>query len=98
MRLYTIGFVVMLAVIVWLAAEAQQPGKMARVGCLVAGPITPERSHSGLEALRQGLRELGWVEGQNLVIELRVGEEKYEQYVDFAAELVGRKVDLIFAS
>ena len=81
-----------------LAAGAQPAGKVARVGCLVVGPHTPERPHSGLEAFRQGLRALGWVEGQNLVIESRVGEDKYEQYVGLAAELVGLNVDVIFAS
>ena len=78
-----------------LAAGAQQAGKVARVGYLAASPITPERPHSGLAALRQGRRELGWVEGQNLVIETRSGEDKYEQYVDLATELVRRKVDVI---
>ena len=98
MRLPTVGFVLMLALVVLLAAEAQQAGKMARIGCLVAGPLTPERPHSCLVALRQGLRALGWVEGQNLVIETRAGEDMYAQYVDLAAELVGRQVDVIVAN
>ncbi len=98
MRLHTVGCVVMLALALLLTAEAQQAAKVARVGCLVGGPLTPERPHSGLAAFRQGLHALGWVEGQNLVIEIRVGEDKYEQYVSLAAELVGLKVDVIFAS
>jgi len=98
MRLPPVGFVLILALVVLRAAEAQQAGKMARIGCLVAGPLTPERPHSCLVALRQGLRALGWVEGQNLVIETRAGEDTYAQYVDLAAELVGRQVDVIVAN
>src|SRR2546427_2628329 len=80
-----------------LAARAQQAGQVARVGYLAFSPITPGQAPS-LEAFRQGLRALGWVEGQNLVIETRSGEDRYERYADLATELVRLKVDVIVTS
>jgi putative ABC transport system substrate-binding protein len=78
-----------------LAAEAQQPAKTPRIGVLSA------RSASdfwpALEAFRQGLRERGWIEGQNVVLEYRWGEGRYDRLADLAAELVRLKVDVIFA-
>lgn len=77
-----------------LAAEAQQPAKVARIGYLESGdPGTPL-----VEAFRQGLRDLGWVEGQNIAIEVRAAEGKYDRLPELAAELVRLKVDVIFAS
>jgi putative tryptophan/tyrosine transport system substrate-binding protein len=80
--------------VVPLAAEAQQAAKVARVGFLAPDSTTPERMRE-LEAFRQGLPELGWVEGQNLVIEARYTKDRYERLPDLAAELVGLKVDVI---
>jgi putative ABC transport system substrate-binding protein len=80
-----------------LAAGAQQAGQVARVGYLAFSPITPGQAPS-LEAFRQGLRALGWVEGQNLVIETRSGEDRYERYADLVTELVSLKVDVIVTS
>jgi len=79
-----------------LAAVAQQTGKVARIGYL--GPTSPSSSSSLLDAFRQGLRELGWVEGQNIVIDYRFAEGRYDRLPDLAAELVRLKVDLIVAS
>ncbi len=79
-----------------LAADAQQTGKVARIGYL--GPTSPSSSSSLLDAFRQGLRELGWVEGQNIVIDYRFAEGRYDRLPDLAAELVRLKVDLIVAS
>jgi putative ABC transport system substrate-binding protein len=77
-----------------LAAEAQQTAKVARIGYLsndLAGsPHLPE-------AFRQGLRDLGYVEGRNVVIEYRDVEGKLERYPALAAELVALKVDVIVA-
>jgi putative ABC transport system substrate-binding protein len=72
-------------------AEAQLPTKVARIGYLSL------RSEVGVndEAFRQGLRELGYNEGQNIVIEWRFAEGKSERYSHFAAELVQIKVDAI---
>jgi len=73
-------------------AEAQQ-AKTFRVGFLVAGP---KASVTGrFEAFRAGLRELGYVEGKNLVIEERYGDGKMERVPELAAELVRLKVDVI---
>ncbi len=78
-------------------AEAQQKGKVYRIGYLVAGKSDPT-SHPPSIAFRQKLRELGYVEGQNLVIEYRRAERKYERLPDLAAELVRLKVDVIVTS
>ncbi len=77
-----------------LVAEAQQPAKVPRIGVLVPGrPPT----HRSLDAFRQGLRELGYVEGQNIRLELRWDEGNPEQRSGLAAELVRAKVDVIVA-
>src|SRR2546427_4380095 len=78
-----------------LAANAQPPGKIPRIGVLAAG--SPATFISRYEAFRQGLRELGYVEGQNIAIEYRYAEGKFERLPDLAAELVSLKVDLIVA-
>ena len=78
-----------------LAAKAQQAGKVYRIGYLSA----PTRAsvEPGLQAFLRALRELGWVEGQNLIIEYRWAEGKVERLPDLAAELVRLKVDVIVA-
>ena len=78
-----------------LAAEAQQAAKIARIGYLATNPAT---SLHPREAFLQGLRDLGYVEGRNLVIEYRYAEGKVEQLPALAAELVALKVDVIVAS
>jgi ABC-type uncharacterized transport system substrate-binding protein len=75
------------------ASEAQQPAKIARLGILGAGSAAGVR----LEAFIQGLRDLGYVEGRNLVIEYRNHEGKEERLPALAAELVALKVDVILA-
>ncbi len=80
-----------------LAAEAQQTRKIPRVGVL--GGQSPEDSPAPpILALRQGLRELGYVEGQNVAIEWRWAHGKLERFPDLAAELVKLKVDIIVAA
>jgi putative ABC transport system substrate-binding protein len=77
--------------------EAQQTGKVVRIGFL--DPGTASGSASLLEALRQEMRKLGWIEGKNFTIEYRFGEQKQlERMPELAAELVRLKVDLIVAS
>jgi putative ABC transport system substrate-binding protein len=74
-------------------AEAQQPVKIPRIGFLSAVPLS--NMSARVEALRQGLRELGYVEGQNIVIEYRFAEGKADQVSHNAAELVRLKVDVM---
>ena len=80
-----------------LFAFAQQPaGKMFKVGFL--GPASAEEYSNWTDALRAGLRDLGYVEGKNLVIEWRWAEGKYARLPELAAELVRLKVDVIVTS
>src|SRR5262245_45647584 len=74
-------------------AEAQQPKKVPRIGYLAAAdpPTDSARSHT----IRLALRELGYIEGQNIVIEYRYSEGKRDRAPGHAAELVHLKVDLI---
>jgi putative ABC transport system substrate-binding protein len=75
------------------AAEAQKPGKVYRIGVLDTLPVA--RNAANLDAFRQGLRELGYVEGQNFVIEYRSPGSRANEFPDLASELVRLKVDLI---
>ncbi len=75
-------------------ANAQQAGKVYRIGYLGNVPTPPPL----WEAFLRGLRELGWVEGQNIVIERRNAEGRFERLPDLAADLVRLKVDLIVAA
>src|SRR5271169_3571394 len=77
------------------AAEAQQAAKVARIGYLTGNLAA--RRHL-LEVFRQGLRDLGYVETRNVVIEYRDAEGKLERLPALAAELVALKVDVIVAS
>jgi putative tryptophan/tyrosine transport system substrate-binding protein len=76
-----------------IAAEAQPPDKVYRIGMLERTPATINAAN--LEGFRQGLRALGYVEGKNLVLEYRSADGRDERFGDLAAELVGLKVDLI---
>lgn len=76
-----------------LLAEAQPPPKIAKIGYLL--PSTPAATAHNIEAFRQGLRELGYVEGKTFVLELRHGEARAERLPELARELVGLKVDVI---
>jgi ABC-type uncharacterized transport system substrate-binding protein len=78
-----------------LAAEAQQAAKIARMGYLASNLAV--RSHL-TEAFLQGLHDLGYVEGRNVVIEYRDAEGKSERLPALAAELVALKVDVIVAA
>src|SRR5215471_17926097 len=90
--------VVLIVLALCCPARAQQPKKLPRGGFLLA----PSRSSAAesVEAFREGLRELGYVEGQNIVIEYRYadGKTEAERLPDLAAELVRSKVDVIVTS
>jgi putative tryptophan/tyrosine transport system substrate-binding protein len=75
-------------------AHAQQEGKVYRIGRLSGGS---SYSTFGIDALRRELRELGYIEGKNIVFELRYAEEKPERLPGLADELVRLKVDVIVA-
>jgi putative tryptophan/tyrosine transport system substrate-binding protein len=77
-----------------LAAEGQQAAKVPRIGYLALNLANPHLH----EAFRQGLRDLGYVEGHNVVIEYRDAEGKSERLPALAAELVALKVDVILAT
>ncbi len=83
-------------VFVPLSVGAQQPSRAARIGYLEFG-ASPLGTPFG-EAFRQGLRELGYIEGQNITIEYRWAEGRFDRLPDLANELVRLKVDVIFAS
>ena len=75
-------------------ADAQQPGKLPRVGVLFIGG----KDQPHLESFKQGLRDLGYVEGKNIILVYRYAEGKEERLADLAAELVGEKIDIIITT
>jgi putative ABC transport system substrate-binding protein len=77
-------------------AHAQQPGKVPRIGYL--SNSDPARESGRSEAIRLALRELGYIEGQNIAIEYRYAEGKINRYPEIAAELVRLNVDIIVAA
>jgi putative ABC transport system substrate-binding protein len=77
---------------VLLAADAQQAGKGPRIGVLSAGSLAADIH---LEAFRQGLRDLGYVEGQNLTVTYRFAEGQAERLAALAAELIQLPVDVL---
>src|SRR5215472_6651161 len=79
-----------------VTAEAQQTGKIFRIGFL--DPSTSSGMAVLADAFRQELSKLGWIEGKNINIEYRFAEGKLDRYPELAAELVRLKVDLIVAS
>jgi putative ABC transport system substrate-binding protein len=80
-------------VVTGAVAEAQQPTKVPRIGFLAA--VSPSALSARIEAFRQGLRELGYVERKNIVVEYRYAEGKLDRVRELAAELVRLKVDVI---
>jgi putative tryptophan/tyrosine transport system substrate-binding protein len=74
-------------------AEAQSTKKIPRIGFLEGATVAESQ---GIEPFRQGLRELGYVDGQNIILEVRSMRGKPERIPDIVAEFVSRKVDLIF--
>jgi len=74
-------------------AEAQQPTKVARLGFLIA--TSPSTEKTRIDSFLQGMRELGYVEGKNLVIEWRYAEGQFDRLPNLAAELTRLKVEVI---
>jgi putative ABC transport system substrate-binding protein len=92
----TVGLIVLLVLGLFLApypSQAQSVAKTPRIGILTPA-FDP---HLGLEAFRQGLRDLGYVEGQSIALEYRFAEGRFERLPELAADLVRLKVDAILA-
>jgi ABC-type uncharacterized transport system substrate-binding protein len=86
------------ALVAWpRAARAQQAPKVARIGYLVTGSLESPEARKSFDAFRQGLYELGYIEGQNIVIEYRAADGKIDRLKALATELAGLKLDLIVA-
>ena len=77
-----------------LATHAQPAGKIPRLGVLVPG-VPPEQPGRGPQRFRQGLRDLGYIEGQTIVLEVRWAENQPERWPDLATDLVRLPVDII---
>jgi putative ABC transport system substrate-binding protein len=100
MRLMTVGLLVILALgllVTPLVSDAQPPMKVHRIGRLSAGH-PPSGPDPFLEAFQQGLRELGYVEGQNLALEVRWAERNPERFPELVNELVRLQVEVIVAN
>ena len=78
-----------------LVTNAQQAGKVPRIGYLTLVRADAPRTQDVREVIRQGLRDLGWIEGQTIALEWRYAEERAERLPDLAAELVRLQVDVI---
>ena len=85
----------LLAVLIVSVADAQEPKKIPRIGLLLGASTAA--AAPWMDAFRQGLRELGYVEGKNVALEIRAGEAKPDRLSAMAAELVRLKVDIIVA-
>ena len=92
-RAFLAGLAVLAALPV---ADAQQPAKIPRIGLLSS--FSPSDAAPWHQAFRQGLRDLGWVEGKNVSIEYRYAEGRHDRLPDLAADLVRLKVDIIVAA
>jgi ABC-type uncharacterized transport system substrate-binding protein len=87
------------AVVTWPSyAGAERASKVARIGFLVTGTLASADQQAIVDAFRQGLRERGYVEGQNIAIEYRAADGRIERFPELARELVGLNPDLIVAS
>ena len=81
-----------------LAVWAQQPKNVPRIGFLVTASIESPEARANLKAFDQGLREYGYIDGQNILVEVRAADSKVERFPALASELVRLNVDLIVAS
>ena len=96
--LFALGLFGTLLLALSFPVDAQQPAKVYRVGRLTGGSPDDPLSKGSFEAFRQGLHDLGWIEGRNIALEPRWTGEKPESLRDLAAELVRLRVDVIVAN
>ena len=95
MRRSTIGLILILSLLTAPpVANAQQRGKVPRIGMLLPGSPSPEYERR-LDAFRQGLRELGYIDTQNILLEYRWAHAQDENMADLVAELLRRQVDVL---
>ena len=87
------SIVALLVLAIGTFAEAQQAGKIPRIGFLDSS--TASGMAVLVETFRQELSKLGWIEGKNITIEYRFADQKFERILELAADLVRLKVDLI---
>ncbi|HEY3067878.1 MAG TPA: ABC transporter substrate-binding protein [Methylomirabilota bacterium] len=97
MAVAVVGLIVALA-FTPLGIEAQQTRRIARIGFLSPSSPSDPRTRTFVEAFREGLRDLGWVEGENVTIEYRWAQERTERLLDLARELVRLNVDVVVAA
>jgi putative tryptophan/tyrosine transport system substrate-binding protein len=87
------------AVAAWpLVVRAQQPNQQRRIGVLLNRSANDPEGQARLAAFQQGLQQLGWNDGQNIRIDVRWGEDKFEREHQYAAELVALSPDVLLAS
>jgi putative ABC transport system substrate-binding protein len=95
-RAITVALLLTLILLQIHLASAQQPARVPRIGFLNA--LFPTTSPARIEAFRQGLRDVGYAEGKNIIIEYRYAERRFDRLPALAAELVRLKVDVIVTS
>jgi len=81
-----------------IGARAQQPKKVARIGFLVTPSLESPEARTILNAFSQGLPEYGYIDGQNVIVDVRAANSKIERFPALANELVGLNLDVIVAS
>ena len=92
----TLLSILVVALTIGVVAEAQQPAKIRRIGYLTGTSLVISSART--DALREGLRELGYFEGEDFIIEYRSAEGKLDRFPALAAELVRLKVDIIVSA
>jgi putative ABC transport system substrate-binding protein len=92
LKLVGLSVIAFVLVVTGAVAQAQQAAKVPRIGALLDNAMSP-----GVEAFRQGLKDLAYIEGKNIVIEYRYAEGNYNRLPDLAADLVRQKVEVIVA-
>src|SRR5436190_24090732 len=95
--LLALSFLGALLFVLSLPAQAQQPAKIARIG-YVSGSGNPKAPGPLVEGFRQGLRDLGYIEGKNILVEYRYVEEGLDRVPGLVTELVRLKVDVLVAT
>lgn len=91
-------FIALIGLMAWpIAVQAQRPKTVPRIGFLATGPLGSPETRASLEAFRNGLRELGYFDGENIFVEVRAADSKVERFPALARELIDLKVDIIVA-